>query len=338
MNSTRRRGIIGFAAFLLVTIGIAIPLALLLQPHQIELTKVGELDVGWAWAVEVEGDIAYVLERDEPTPRGLVIVNVSDPTAPVELGSFHDGGAPMSLDVVSDLVFVADQFEALEIIDVSDPSDPIEVGEYEGSGEIYDVQVVGDLAYVADWNEGLVILNISDPTSPVFLSDYPIIGACVQLYVVENLAYVSDHRSENTGLRVVNVSDPLDPTYAGQFMPTDADLWNPVVVGDYAYMGNHGTGGGEMRILDVSDPAAIEEAGRFEVGGNAILVSDCIAYVAGWTDGLLMVDVSDPGQPVLLARFSEAGMCNDMDVIGDVVYIADKYRGIMILVMSVQIG
>ncbi|MFW9913454.1 MAG: LVIVD repeat-containing protein, partial [Candidatus Thorarchaeota archaeon] len=144
-------------------IGVGVLFALVLYgpwtgPDQ-HLTKLGQINTGGRTAdVKVRGNIAFVIDQNEPTPGGLVLINVSDPANPSMLSSFHDGGWPQRLDVAGGIVYVADAQEGLEIIDVSDPTSPSEIAQYAGSGEVYDVQVIGGIAYIADWNNGLVIL------------------------------------------------------------------------------------------------------------------------------------------------------------------------------------
>jgi len=41
---------------------------------------------------------------------------VRDPARPVRIGSFYDGGRPNGLQVVGDLVYIADGYDGLEII------------------------------------------------------------------------------------------------------------------------------------------------------------------------------------------------------------------------------
>jgi hypothetical protein len=301
------------------------------------LTKISQIDTGGRTAdVKVVGDVAYVIDQNEPIPGGLVLVNISDPSNPSELASLHDGGLPNKVDVMGNYVFVADIFEGLEIINASDPTNPNEIAEYTGSGEVFDVQIVENIAYVADWNNGLIILNVSDPGNPELLASYPITGACHQLHVVNDLAFVVDHRSENTGVKVLNVSNPENPFLVGSYMPGDEDLWNPFVYGDYMYTGNHGEGGGELQILDVSDPSDISQIAVYNPAGNvfAVYVEGSIAYLADYGLGLVLVDVSDPENPVRIGGFYDGGGAINLDVIGDLVYVADRSGGLEIIQVS----
>jgi hypothetical protein len=338
----RRKRVTLVVILILLAVGIVVPLANFLNTPTseltVELTKLGQIDLGDRTAnVKVQGDVAYIIDQSEPTPKGLVLINVSDPMNPIELSSYHDGGMPRELDVVENIVYVTDAFQGLEIIDVSDTANPQKIGEYIGSGEIYDIQVFGDLAYLADWNNGMVILNVSDPTSPEFLSDYSILGACHHLHVVDDFAYVIDHRDYNTGFKILNISDPLDPELVGNYMPDDEDLWNPFVVENYMYVGNHATDGGELQILDLSDPTNITRVGMYDdVWSNlfSVFVENQIAYIADATRGLVIVDVRNPSNPVFLADFSDDSGAIGLDVVDDLVYLANIDGGLEIIQVS----
>jgi hypothetical protein len=337
----RKKRIVMGSILILVAIGVLIPFAILLNnpipEMNIELKRLGQFDIGGRTAsVKVQGDIAYIIDQSEPTPEGLILINVSDPTNPFEISSFHNGGLPRELEVVGDLVFIADAFQGLEIINVSDTTNPGMIGEYPGSGEIYDVQVVGDLAYLADWNIGLIILNVSNPTSPVFLSDYSVLGACNQLHVVGDFAYITDHRSESTGFKILNISSPLDPEQVGRYMPDDEDLWNPFVSENYMFVGNHGTGGGELQVLDLSDPSNITRVGIYDEGSNlfSVVVENQVAYIADAAKGLIIVDVSNPSHPTFLADLSNDSGAIGLDVVDNLVYLANLNGGLEIIQIS----
>ena len=325
------------AILIIVVIAIGIPVILILNTPQPEsdlnLTKVGQIATGGSTEyVKVVGNIAFTIDKNEPTPGGLVLINITDPANPSEMSSFHDGGLPQSLDVAGNIVYVADTFEGLEIIDVSDPTNPIEIAQYDGSGEVYAVHVIDDIAYLADWNNGLVVLNVSDPGNPTYMSDYPVSGACHHLQVIGDLAYVINHLSQRTGFVVVNISDPSDPVFAGGYMPEDDDIWNPFVLGNYLYAGNHGAGGGELQILNITDPWHVTQIGIFDADGTifGVYVEGSTAYVADAEKGLLVVNISNPLAPELLCSFYDGGQAVNLDVVDDMIYVADRGGGLEI--------
>ena len=80
------------------------------------LITVGALDTpGSAFDAEVVGDLAYVAD----VSSGLRIIDVSNPTFPVEIGAFH--ALPWSeyhdVKLAGDLAYAAGRFSALSVID-----------------------------------------------------------------------------------------------------------------------------------------------------------------------------------------------------------------------------
>jgi hypothetical protein len=326
MTSTRNKAIFGVFVLLLVIIGILLPMALTPpeEPRNVQLEILSEIQTGdFTYDVVVKDDIAYLSVANEPGPSELLILDVSDPSNPVELGSYDEIGYPDQLAVVDEIVFITDRFGPLHIINVTDPSNPEKIGEYVGSGETYDIEIIGEIAYLADWNQGVNVLNISDPTNPELIGNYNVLGATPQLDIVGDLLYLSDHRSWNTGLVVLNISDPTDLFMVGSYLPND-ELWNPHVFGDYIYCGNHEVEGGDLIILDTSDPTSISEVGQFNYSGivNSVIIQDDIAFVAGGMYGLELIDVSDPSNPTLITTVSGVAVGRDLFVVEDLIYLA----------------
>ena len=323
---------IGIISVILVgSLGVAIYWTT--STSSITLTEIGQIDTGGsADFVEVVGDIAYVLDNNEGSPGGLVLIDVSDPSNPVELSSWTDGGYPFQLDVAGNFVYVADGFEGLEIINVTDPENPSELYQYEGSGEIYDVQIVDDIAYVADWNWGLLVLNVSDPASPDLLASKSITGACLHVYVEGNLVYATDHRNEQTGLVIYDITDPANPLLVGDYLP-DYDIWDPIALGDYVYTCNHALDGVDVLILNATIPNDIQEVCQINSGGItfSIAVIDDVAYMADYQLGLVIVDVSDLTAPTLMGIYYDGGNSKDVCVVGDLIYVADGADGLEII-------
>jgi len=83
---------------------------------------------------------------------GLRIINISDPSAPVEAG-FYDTDASeyyRGVAVSGIYAYLAVSDSGLRIINISDPAAPVEVGFYNTPGTAWNVAVSGSYAYVAD--------------------------------------------------------------------------------------------------------------------------------------------------------------------------------------------
>ena len=334
MESKRKKLIIIISISLVVSVGILIPVTLILVNNSFNTYELGQINTGGeAFDVEIEGDIAYVVDTADNNPGGLVIINVSDPTHPYILGSYYESGMPYAVDVVGNIAFLANINVGLEVINISDPTNPVKIDQYIGSGAAFDVQVIGEIAYIVDWSRGLVLLDISDPSDVSEISRYSISGACPHVHVDNGIAYIIDHHSSYSGIRLINVNNPQSPSQVGYYAPSGIDFWNPFVHENTIYVANHGSNGGELHILNASIYSQISSLGVFDDGGaiGAAFTNSSIVYLADYQNGLIIVDLMDPSSPRVIGRHFDGGHAYDVVVVGDIAYVADREDGLEII-------
>jgi hypothetical protein len=184
---------------------------------------------------------------------GLVVLDVSDPEAPILAGQKLIPGLSRAIDVAGNYAYLANADSSLQIVDIGNPSNPVFVGGCEIPGEARDVFVSGDYAYLACGFSGIQIVNILDPANPAFVTgfDTPYYAHCI--FVSADYAYVADSQS---GLQIVDVSNPANPSFAGDHN-TNSPAISICVSGEYAYVAE-GFGGwqnlGNIEVFDVSTP------------------------------------------------------------------------------------
>ena len=105
--------------------------------------------------VAVENDRAYVLWAN----RGLVVFDVSAPSAPRELATYSIQGVDVVVDGGRAAVI---RGHDISVLNVTEPTNIKLVGEY-NSGKVEDVVISGEHLFVADGANGLVILEIHEP-------------------------------------------------------------------------------------------------------------------------------------------------------------------------------
>lgn len=332
MVKGRKKIILISIAIIISVVTITIPLIFLFRYIPINTRQVGQISTGGqAIDVDVEGDLAYVVDMMDYNPGGLVIINISDPYNPNQIGSFYDGGILMKVDVIDSIAFLANQINGLEIIDVSNPLYPVKIDSYAGS--VFDVQIKEGIAYLADWNNGLIILNVSNPSEVTFISQFPLLGSGIHVDIYEHIAYLTDHYSDYTGLRLIDVSDPFNPVQVGSYIPSGVDFWNPIIEGDYAYIGNHAPGGGGLHILDISDPSNIHQVGLYYGGGSifAAQVDGTKFYCANCEIGLEVLDSSDPVNLQKIGQYYDGGCAHNLAIVNNYAYLADHNDGLEII-------
>jgi hypothetical protein len=109
---------------------------------------------------------------------------------------------------------------------------------------------------------------------------------------------------------------------------------------DYAFVlenegrtGTPETGGG-VRVIDLrGDQSPPREIARLALPGflQDLQVVGDMAYVAAGTDGLYLVDVSSPSQPVRRGTFNTAGNATCVEVSDGVAYVADGTSGLQVI-------
>ena len=151
---------------------------------------------------------------------GLQIVDITNPTAPILLGSLDTNGTAKKVTLSNDetKAYVADDVEGLKIINITNPITPTLLGTFNTTGNALGVTLSNDgsKAYVADKYSGLQIIDITTPTAPTLLSTFNTSGAAysVTLSSDGSKAYIAESSS---GLEIIDISNPTVPTLVSTF-------------------------------------------------------------------------------------------------------------------------
>lgn len=242
------------------------------------------------YTVRLAGDKAYI-----GNGYSLDVMDISTPTNPVQIAACNLNDYIENIDIVGNLVYVANWQNGLTIVDAANAAAPAILGTYAAGAEAYGIDVMGNFAYLADAKGGLQIFDISNPMQPVPVGRYwtGSDGGAAQVKVVGNLAYISFN---SAGLRIVDVSDPSHPLFKGACTNVYAESAD--VYGHYAYVGGGFNG---LQIVDVADPANPVQIAQtnITVGVNVLAVSGHYLYLAPWYENSMMVlDISNPTKPV----------------------------------------
>ncbi len=127
---------------------------------------VGRLDTpGDARSLFLAGSTAYVADG----PRGLLVVDLADPTAPVIRGAFDPETLDMTRGVLVEgshaYLFVGNS--GLVIVDVTDPASSKKTGDFVTDRAFNHAIIEGNLLYGANDDAGILVLDVSLASSPV---------------------------------------------------------------------------------------------------------------------------------------------------------------------------
>jgi len=230
----------------------------------------------------------------------LQVIDVSTPSAPAEVGSI-DAGAAQDLAVSGGYAYVTGG-SGLKVIDVSTPSAPRIVGEVALSGGAGPVAVSDGYAYVATADASLRVIDVSTPSEPLQVGIVDMPGSGSDVAVSDGYAYVSWlGQPYEGGLRVIDVRTPSAPVEVG-FLNTRI-AWGVAVEGGYAYLVGYFCG---LRVIDVSAPSAPVDVGFLStVWAHGVAASGGYAYITAADASLRVINVSTPSAPVEVGRLDE---------------------------------
>ncbi len=164
-------------------------------------SRVSEVDMGFAYGLDVDGNYAYVCDHR----AGLRVIDVSDPDNPEQVG-FYDREWANDADVVGNYCYLGYN-GGLLVIDVSDPTNPELLDDLEFT-QGSEIKVIGDIAYVAASHDGLKIIDVSDPSNIVEIATFDTPSIARAVSVSGDYAFITDDES---GIHMIDISNPDDP-------------------------------------------------------------------------------------------------------------------------------
>jgi hypothetical protein len=258
--------------------------------------------------------------------RGVVVIDVTTPTAPVPVATFGTAA----------------------------PAAP--------SSNVHSIFVDGGKAYLANIEVGLEIWDLADPAHATRLGLWAhpdVAGADVfphDLYVAGARAYVDYW---GAGMSIVDVSTPSAPRLVGEFagygQHTSHSSWVTQIGARTIAVHGDEQWGAHLHVVDVTEgsPAFATSIGEWqtrpEVSIHNVMAFGSRAYVAYYQDGVRVLDLSDPAHPTPIAWFDtwpgypdaegtsffEAAVGIDVDLDRQLVYVADASRGLIVLHLDV---
>lgn len=279
---------------------------------------------GESYAVATSGSMAYT-----GVGSTLLVVDLSDPTRPVERGRLELPGVIVQMELMGDSLFAACDFGGLQIVDVSDPDHPAFVGEY--ADGVYAVTVRESRAYIL--TDYFAVLDVSDPASPVLLgqADEYVIGgfAAQDVAIAGDFAIVSGYVD---GLLVYDISNPAQPQHVAthDINPgleiTGVEVDGSLLCAAAWY--------GRLLIADVSNPLAPQLLSSTHLGEpesnflpSRLMIQNDRAFVVGGA-GLAVVDIADASAPAVLAFGQVDDFGHDVGVFEHGVAVAGGRGGV----------
>lgn len=255
---------------------------------------------------------------------GTSVVDVGDPENPTQLSNYHDNdclyGRLYSTGIGENIVIGAGRDCSLAILQPRGGYELDVIARHQqGDASYEDAAVVGDLVYAAAHGAGLEIISIADPESPHTVGQLDLQNSWA-VRIKGSHAYVADGAG---GLAVVDISNPQNPQLSSR-LALAGGAKDIRVQDDFAFVAMGDAG---IAMIDVADPAAPLLKAEYNTTGHAahLGVSNDLVAVADWDD-VEILRYDDAGTLELVGRKTSGGRVMGVEIVDDVVYVAEWQR------------
>lgn len=274
-----------------------------------QLTKITNLG-GQTRDIAVNGNYVYTAEGNK-----LVILDVSNPASPQLLSKTTlENRIIDDINVHNNLVFVCTEYSSSYIIDVSNPHAPVIASHLVNGGLTLKKCLDGNYAILGRGANGFIIYDIADPYYPQIV--YTGSDAAFTIETVEAYCFLVDY----TKLTVLDISVPAAPQQVAEF-PFGYDNASMLhLFNNMLFVANSNI----LHIYNVSNPTAISELGSYSFPAGYpydIKMAGNLAYITDYYH-IIILDLSDPGNPFLLGQTTMDNLPYQLAVSGDYAYIA----------------
>jgi hypothetical protein len=192
-------------------------------------------DPGWiarGYGIAARWPHVFVVGQAFYGPAIMIVVDVSDPTAPDEVGGLDPYGywSAMGIDVSGDYAYVgmssSGSPEGIAVIDIANPAKPRLVRVIPPSFNAVRLKVAGRRLFVAQALDGLnqgllMVYDLADPADPEYVGSYMTLWEAWDVDVADNRAYIADGYA---GVQVIDVTDCQRLLFDG-FETGDTSAW-----------------------------------------------------------------------------------------------------------------
>ena len=229
--------------------------------------------------VSQDGKIC-VISREGASNRknGIIIIDVTNPKDVKIISEYTKNltGGVHNVFIDNNHIYALSNGERYYIINIDNPNKPIQVGMFEVGKEgqaIHDVWIENGIAYSSNWKDGVYLVDVGNgiaggsPSNPVPFGDYSYDSGAHHA--------TFPYKSKSTGKFYTVLGDEIFPKGV-----------NPNGTNETA---------GFLHFVDFTDTKNPVEVAKYELpthGSHNFWIEDDLLYVAMYTGGLRVVDLS----------------------------------------------
>ncbi len=265
-----------------------------------------------ARGIAVENEVTVV--ADDFT--GLLLVDVSDPTAPESLGTLSSAGESHGGVIAGNLSYLAQGTKGATIAVILDPIHPELITTFaESVSFVHSLDVSDTLMAIANGFRGLMTVNVSDPLSPLYMGEVETGRKVTDVKISGDMAFVVDG-----DCHAIDLSDPVNLTVVSSYI-TPCFSVDQTIAGDLLFVADRDCG---VHSFDISAPGdSIRLLATLNTPGIAagIDIDEEFIYLADESGGLRVIRYSMDGNMEEIGRFDPGDVAIDVSVQGGIAYL-----------------
>ncbi len=309
---------------------------------------------GWFGEICIQENRAYLTHEYEQDYwlNEILILDINDPSSPVMIGNYSLGSYSYEICVDGNYAYMSEYggyYDHILILDISNCSAPVTVSIYEGEGWINDLKAEDNYVYFTYYDpqvgyDTLKILDVSNHSVPVPVGTYFTEGWIDEIFIEGNRAYLTVYDSyyDCLSLMILDISNRSNPVSVGSLGYSPYEWFDEIWVDEcYVYLTCESEfGDSSLLILDASNPSEPVQVGFYGEDSvnwlyalksvHEVYKSGNYAYLAynseyEYSDnyeesyypvrgGFFILDVSNPGRPVMVGVYDAEGWIGDINV------------------------
>ena len=287
---------------------------------------------GYAQDVAINGSLALVAQGE----GGLMIIDVSNPSAPVELSTIAEDlkGYGYKLANKDSVIYIAAGTFGVSTVNASDPVNP-QVGLTNISLKpAKNFDIIGNFLFTAIGEYGFQVAFIGDnPLYPDLRGTTITPGFAQSVCVSPDTNYLFVACGQ-MGFALINISELGNGsgTYPLLSWVDTPGYAEDVVAHPELPIAFIASGTGGLFVIDYSDSLNVKIVGSYSTGGYAkeVMYSDNKVYVTTEMRGLQIFNVANVTSPLLIGTV-QTSYAMGIAVTENYIYVADEDEGLIII-------